>query len=200
MKQPHVIGLSSYGGGGKTTLTRYLAATLKATVLFWDDYDEAGLMIHPKDWRSWLTEGADNNAWKVPQLAKDLAQLKQGQSIVSPLHGSSIVPTNYIVFDAPLGYAQQETGKYIDTLVFIDTPLDVAMARRILRDYFSDAAVLEKRAANLKAEMESYLEFSRDAYLNMDKTIKPYADLILDGLLPVAVLAEKVIGHISSKL
>lgn len=197
MPKPFVIAISSYTGGGKTTLARRLASFLNATLILWDDYDEAGFMTHPKDWRSWLKDGADNNAWKVPELARDLMQLKEDQAIVSPLDGLNIVPTKYVIFDAPLGYAHQETGQYIDVLVFVDTPLDVAMARRILRDYFAGQSTLtDEQVKMLKVDMESYLDFSRDAYLNMDKTIKPFADLIVDGLLPVAVLSEKIIEHL----
>ncbi len=199
--EPFVIALSSYTGGGKTTLARSLASLLNATLLTWDDYDEAGFMTHPKDWRTWLADGADNNAWKVPQLAKDLAQLKQGQTIISPVDGSSLAPSKYLIFDAPLGYAHQETGQYIDFLVFIDTPLDVAMARRILRDYFAGGSTLtEEQIKMLKGDMESHLEFAREAYLNMDKTIKPFADLVLEGTLAVDVLSQKIIECVHAKV
>lgn len=199
MPQPYIIALSSYTGGGKTTLARYLASTLKATSLFWDDYDEAGFMTHPKDFKSWLDEGADNNAWKVPRLAEDLAKLKRGETIISPIDGSSLTPTKYIILDAALGYANEEMGRYIDFLVLIDTPLDVAMARRILRDYFAGEETLTtEQMKTLKADMESYLEFAREAYLNMDKTVKPQADLLVDGTLPIEVLAEQILEKIKS--
>jgi uridine kinase len=196
--KPYVVALSSYTGGGKTTLARHLTSLLNATSLFWDEYDEAGFMTHPKDWRSWLAEGADNNAWKVPRLAEDLAKLKQGKTIMSPLDGSSLTPTKYIIYDAPLGYAHEETGKYIDFLVFVDTPLDVAMARRVLRDYFAGKETLtDEQAKTLKMDMESYLEFAREAYLNMDRTIKPFADLVLDGTLAVDVLVTRIVERIA---
>jgi uridine kinase len=85
MGKPYVFALSSYTAGGKTTLARYLASMLNAASLFWDEYDEAGFMTHPKDFKSWLAEGADNNAWKVPRLAEDLAKLKRGETIIYPL-------------------------------------------------------------------------------------------------------------------
>lgn len=76
-----IIGISSYTGGGKTTLVRRLAKWLNATFLIWDDYDEAGFMTHPKDWRSWLAEGSSSNAWSVPKLAEDLAKLKKAKGL-----------------------------------------------------------------------------------------------------------------------
>jgi uridine kinase len=196
---PKVIGLSSYTAGGKTTLARRLAELLNAPLLIWDDYDEAGFMTHPKDWCSWLAEGASSNAWSVPRLAQDLAKLKRGEPIISVVDGSSLSPTPYILFEAPLGYEHLETGKHIDFMVFIDTPLDVAMARRVLRDYFGDLSTLsDELAMTLKSEMESYLEFSRAAYLNMDKTVKLSADLIVDGTLPVETLATQILERLET--
>ncbi len=193
--RPYTVALGSYGGGGKTTLVRYLASTLNASKISWDDYNEAGLMTHPDDWVA-----ADTNDWKVPRLATDLSQLKQGQSITSPLGGPSIQPTPYTMFDAPLGYAHQETGQHIDVFVFIDTPLDVAMARRILRDYFAGRETLtSEQTTTLKTDLEGYLKFARAAFLSMDKKVKPLADVVVDGTLPIEMLAkqimEKVLPH-----
>jgi uridine kinase len=190
--QRYIIGVSSYGGGGKTTLVRHLASTLGVSKISWDDYDEAGLMAHPDDWAT-----ADTNDWKVPRLATDLGQLKRGLSITSPLDGSSIQPTSYIIFDAPLGYAHKETGQHIDVLVFIDTPLDVAMARRILRDYFAGQETLTlEQTTTLKADLEGYLTATRAAFLNMDKKVKPLADVVVDGTLPVEMLAKQTMKKV----
>lgn len=197
---PKVIGLSSYTGGGKTTLAHRLAGLLDATLLIWDDYDEAGFVTHPKDWRSWLAEGGNNNAWSASRLAEDLSKLKRGEAITSVKDGSSHPPTPYIVVEAPLGYEHLETGKSIDFMVFIDTPLDVAMARRILRDYFGENSTLSvEQAKMLETEMESYLEFSRAAYLNMDKTVKLSADMMVDGTLPVEDLAMQIVARLESE-
>jgi uridine kinase len=197
---PKIIGISSYTGGGKTTLARRLAMLLGATLLIWDDYDEAGFVTHPKDWRSWLAEGGNNNAWCASRLAEDLAKLKRGEAIISVKDGSSLSPTPYIILEAPLGYDHLETGKSIDFMVFIDTPLDVAMARRILRDYFGENSMLsEEQAKTLESEMESYLEFSRAAYLNMDKTVKLSAHIVVDGTLSVENLAQQILGRLESK-
>ena len=48
--------------------------------------------------------------------------------------GSAVGPASYVVADAPLGRAHSDSGRFIDLMVFIDTPLDIAMARRTLRD------------------------------------------------------------------
>ena len=123
-----VVGISSPSGGGKTAITMKVSELLANSVtISFDDYDFD--TVHPSSYRQWLEEGADCNAWKTPRLSDDLGKLKEGKSIISPVDDRIVNPQRYVIFDAPLGYAHAETGKFIDFMVFIDTPLDVAMAR-----------------------------------------------------------------------
>lgn len=66
-------------------------------------------------------------------------------------------------------------NEYIDLTIFIDTPLDVAMARRILRDFKNS------NAEEIKIDMQSYLSGAREAYLVMLNTVKPNSDVVIDG-------------------
>ena len=195
MSQPDVlvIGISSPSGGGKTTLTRRVVELLpQAVAIFFDDYDFD--TIHPESFRKWLEQGADYAAWKTPQLAADLQKLRDGQSIVSPVDGSTISPAKYVVFDAPLGYAHPETARLIDFMVFIDTPLDIAMARRLLRDFPSTSdAGFNRRIDCLQAQLNSYLDYGRLAYLEMDQQIKPGCDQVVDGARPVDEIAREIV-------
>ena len=187
-----VVGLSSPSGGGKTTIVKRLAAVIPESVMiFFDDYD--GSTIHPSSFRSWLDQGADYNAWKTPRLASDLRRLKEGRPIEHPINGSQVGPSRIIIFDAPLGKAQEETGSLIDFMVFIDTPLDVAMARRLLRDADTGDKV------SLSDEMRTYLDHGRQAYLEMDKQIKPACDLSVDGMNSVGAIVEEVASEIRER-
>jgi uridine kinase len=187
-----VIGISSVSGDGKTTLTKRLAELLHdAVTLCFDDYDDTN--IHPADRQAWMREGADYNAWETPVLTRDLQLLKSGNSITSPIDGSRIPTAKFIVFDAPLGRAHLDTGRFIDFMVFIDSPLDVAMARRLLRDLLTESGPgVDGVIADLKVNLSSYLSGGRAIYLEFQKQIKRTSDLILDGCLPVDELAAMV--------
>jgi uridine kinase len=54
--------------------------------------------------------------------------------VTSPVNGVTVAPAKYIIFEGPLGRVHQKTGQSIDYLVFIDTPLEVGLARMVLRD------------------------------------------------------------------
>lgn len=72
---------------------------------------------------------------------------------------------NYIVLDYPFAYLHNGMRDYIDLAIYIDTPLDIAMARRILRDY-GDSPIEDKRN-----DLINYLARARGAYLNMERTV-----------------------------
>jgi uridine kinase len=191
-KPGFVIGISSVSGGGKTAVTKKLTELLQdAVMLCFDDYDET--TVHPEDLHTWFTAGADYNVWKTPGLTSDLLSLATGNYVTSPLDGSNIQTAKYIVFDAPLGRAHSDTGKFIDFMVFIDTPLDIAMARRIMRDINTQT---EKGAENavkyLNAHLSSYLNGGQLLFLELEKQIKSNCDIVLDGRLTVDELAAAI--------
>jgi uridine kinase len=192
-----VTGISAPSGGGKTTITKRVSDLLPGSVsLFFDDYD--GDTIHPLSFQQWLRDGADYNAWRALRLEADLRSLRTGRSIIHPLTGSTISSRGHVVFDNPLGYAHAGLAKLIDFMVFIDTPLDIAMARRLLRDFpdKSEEPIADV-ANNLRVEMATYLDHGRAAYLEMDRQVKPTCDLILDGSLSADDLAHRVVEEVT---
>ena len=53
-----------------------------------------------------------------------------------------------------MGRAHSDSGQFIDLMVFIDTPLDIAMARRILRDIEPAArSTAEEALKHVKGEL-----------------------------------------------
>ena len=85
-------------------------------------------------------------------------------------------------------------------MVFIDTPLDVAMARRLIRDYATTAANdLPQAFEELERDLSGYLARARLPYLEMAKGVKPKSELVLDGCLTPEELAEAIIGQMTAE-
>ena len=104
--------------------------------------------------------------------------------------------TEFIILDYPFGRDHRRFETLIDLSVFVDTPLDVAMARRITRDYRAAAGesadeVLER----LHAELAHYVEKARYPYLDTDRH-KPGSDLILNGWRSVLELRDEVLDRV----
>lgn len=202
--QCFVIGLSSPSGGGKTTVVQQLAAAApNAVALCFDLYDEIaeGANVHPPDLQQWLAAGADYNAWQMPRLLHDIKRLKQGEPISSPVDGTLIVPQPLLFLDVAFGRAHAGLRPYLDFMVYIDTPLDVALARRLQRDYLNRNWVEPQTAlAELRATTTAYLTWARAAYLALDRQVKPQCDLIVDGGLAVDLLVAQILAAVKVRL
>ncbi len=122
-----------------------------------------------------------------------------GNHIISPADGSKVSPTEYIVFDAPLGRAHCDTGRFIDFMVFIDTPLDVAMARRLLRAMTVAEAGAEDAIKIIEVELSSYLGGARMLYVEFQDRIKRDCELIVDGCLTLDELAGAIHAKIPQR-
>lgn len=184
-----IIGICGISGSGKTALSRALSVTLhNSSMIFWDDFELVS--EYPPDYVKWYNNGKDYSAWKTPVLAGTLANLKLGKTCICPVTGKTIEPTKWIIFDAPLGRNHVETGQFIDFLVFLDTPLDIALARRLQRDYLNNDC-LDKQA--IRQDLETYVHFSRPLFLDTD-SLKADADLLVNGMLPVNELVKQIIN------
>lgn len=165
-----VIAVAAVSGGGKTTVTKKLKERLPgAEALFFDAYEFEGA---PENITEWVEKGPDYNQWNLGPLMEDIRSVRQA---------------SFLILDYPFSYKHEKMKSWIDYSVFIDTPLDIAMARRLLRD---------EEAQVVKEELTHYLQAGRKAYVEMLPSIKPDADLIVDGTLGVEVIAEHIIKNL----
>lgn len=179
--KPIVIAIAAVSGGGKTTVTRRLAEVLKAEVLHFDDYNLEGA---PEDFIHWVSQGSDYNVWNVEPIISDIHKLSSAQE-------GEVPP--YIILDYPFSYLNDQMKAYLDLSIYIDTPLDVAMARRIRRDHRVSENV------DIHNDLKFYLEAGRVAYLEMENKIKPDADVAVDGTFPVEHIVGLVLEEIRDR-
>jgi uridine kinase len=183
MKKPYVVAINSVSGGGKTTLSKLMQECLTSSVVFcFDDFDSTN--VYPDDFYEWWKRGANLTEFDCPGMAIALNEEIQRAK------------AEFIIIDYPFGRDHPRFEKLIDLSVFVDTPLDVAMARRILRDYVplarKDAAEVFER---LQGELHGYLKQARDVYLDTDRH-KLNSDLILDGALSLHELRDQILQYI----
>jgi uridine kinase len=177
MKKPKVITIAAVSGGGKTTVINELKRRLPLSkAIYFDDYE---FEEYPDDFFQWVQSGADYNEWNIEILVND----------IEPLLAQSNF--NYILLDYPFAYKNDKIAPYIDYAIFIDTPLDIALARRILRDSINQPSNL------LKNDLNCYLSRGRIAYLEAIKTIKPNSDFIVDGSLSIDNIVYQIMEQIS---
>ncbi|WP_165996146.1 hypothetical protein [Bacillus sp. Cs-700] len=179
MAKTKVITISSVSGGGKTVVTNELRQRLSTSeTLYFDDYDFEGA---PDDIIKWVENGPDYNQWILEPLIADLISFSERKE-----------PPAYIIIDYPFSYKNDKLKGFIDLSIYIDTPLDIAIARGILRDHPKSTSI------EINDELNYYLKFGRVAYLEMENAIKPNSDFIVDGTLKVIDIIDAILDKIKT--
>lgn len=164
-----IIAIAAVTAGGKTTLVNALKERMPGVrSLHFDDYTFEGEV---ENFHQWVLDGADYNVWNLEPLEKDILKIRDSGKC------------EVLLLDYPFAYRNDRIAPYIDKAVFLDTPLDIALARRVLRD-MGNATTDE-----IRADMEIYLTRARIAYVQMLKDILPSSDDVIDGTLD---LEEKI--------
>lgn len=187
----YIIGISGISGAGKTTLTKYLGEKLKATTVFWDDYDE--ISVGPDDLVKWYEESKDYKTWDYDDLAKTLQGLKNGKTFRCPATQKELKPTPYVIVDAPLGRKHLQTSQHIDLCIHIDVPLDMALARRVLRDFKDE----NRNKEELLEDIDFYINHSRKLFTLEE--IKTSADFVIEGVLSCEEQANAILAFLSKE-
>ncbi len=187
MRPALVVAVAGPPGSGKTTLCRALADRLGAPVLSYDAYEEI-TGWPPERVSAWLARGAPLDAIPVPGLADDLARLRNGAPVRDREGGGMLRLSGgaagrpVVVFDTLLGRAHAETGPLIDHLIWLDLPLDMALARK-LRSFTAEAGRDPSAAAGLLKALDAYLgrydALLHPTYALQRDRVRPGADCIL---------------------
>ena len=194
MNRVGVVGITAVSGGGKTAAARRLAGVLaEAVAIHFDDYEETN--VYPADLHRWFADGADYEVYETPLFTRHLQALRAGRSVLYPIGGSVVGPARWVVADAPLGRAHSDSGRLIDLLIFIDTPLDVAMARRLLRDI----ELADEPLQHVMGELAGYEARARPIYEQFQERMRADADLIVEGTLGIDLVVERMRSEVESR-
>ena len=167
-----VISVAAVTAGGKTTVVNELKKKLRnSQSLHFDNYTFEGEV---DNYFQWVLDGANYHVCDLTPLEDDILKIKSEGTC------------DYLILDYPFAYCHNTIKPYIDKAFFIDTPLDIALARHILRD-MSNAS-----ADEIRGDMEVYLKYARIAFVQMQKDILPSSDYVIDGTLSVEEIANEI--------
>lgn len=180
-----VVAVAGPVGAGKSTLVAGLADVLGSTATIHFDHYERMTEQPIEAIRRWAQSGADPDAMPVPGLAEALQSLKSGRPVVDPATQKEIAPAKFILFETQFGRRHAATGRAIDFLIWIDTPLDVALARKLRQ--FTGAAGLRSQDESraflqwLEGYLDNYLGLVGGLLRRQRDTVGAGADMMVDG-------------------
>ncbi|WP_152536238.1 hypothetical protein [Mesorhizobium loti] len=190
MNRAPIVAISGHPGSGKTSLTKALQDRLGVPALHYDEY-ETITASPPARIRDWIERGSDYNEIALEPLVREMVRLAE-----------STPRPKCVLLDTLLGRAHGATGELIDTLIWVDTPPDIALARKI-----SEAAARANAAPDeapafvnwLESYLAHYTGFIAGTYTEQRDRVRPAADIILDGRASVNKLADDAVLAIQQR-
>jgi uridine kinase len=195
----YVIALSGPSGAGKSTVIQELISRFgSAVALRIDDYEASSFF---PDTAQWLAESADPNAFHTPQFIADVRSLRSGIAITPPDTSVAIQPARFLIVEEPFGRGRDQMQDLIDFVAHIEIPLEIALARKILRQnaflpWEQDPEVF---IAHLREFLSWYLSVGRTFYLAIRDRVLKNCDLVVDGIRPPEEIAEAIVTAVQAK-
>lgn len=181
--KPIIIGISGPSASGKSLLASTIVEELgsnQVVIIPQDSYykDRSNL---PVEERAKINYDHPD-AFDFDLMCQQLEQLQSGKTIHVPLydyteHSRSnetreIGQHSIIIIEGILIFADARLRELIDISIFVETPLDTCLIRRLRRD-------VKKRGRDLDSVIEQYEETVRPMFLQFIEPSKRYADIII---------------------
>lgn len=179
----YVVGVAGGTGSGKTTVAETIVETLdpaQVAIVQHDHYyrDRPDLTYEQR-----CELNFDHpDSLETELLVTHLERLKSGEPVDTPLydfkthHRSEetlrVEPKPVIVVEGILVFVDERIRDLLDLKLFVDTPADIRVFRRIRRD-------LEQRGRTFTSVREQYYATVRPMHLQFVEPSKSYADLII---------------------
>jgi uridine kinase len=136
-------------------------------------------------------------------LVNHIKRLKQGQSIEMPLYDfvthtrsdkiEIIEPKPVVIVEGILIFAQPRVLDLLDIRIFVDTPDDVRLIRRLRRDF-------EERGRTFERTLDQYERTIRPMHFEFVEPSKRHADIIIPEGSQTGITVELMCSHIRAKL
>ena len=181
--RPYIIGVAGGSNSGKTTIAQRLADTIggdQLSLIRLDSYyvDELDKPIEVRATTNY--DHPDAFDWEL--LNDHLAALALGASVEIPIYDYTnyrrsnstvvVLAARVIVVEGILVLWERRLRERFDLKIFVDTPADLRLIRRLRRD-------VAERGRTTDSILDQYLETVRPAHERFIEPSKRYADVII---------------------
>lgn len=193
MKERILVGIAGGTGSGKSLVARKIYENIgseKIVLIQQDSYykDLSELPMYERGKRNF----DHPEAFDGELIRRQIRQLLSGRAIEQPIYDFAnhyrttrtvrIYPRRIIVLEGILILNDPELRKIMDIKVFVDTPPDIRLMRRVERD-------LKERSRDLDSVFYQYENSVRPMHIQFVEPSKEFADIIIPegGMNLVAV-------------
>jgi uridine kinase len=199
-----IIGICGGTGSGKTTIARAILDAVGAdrVVLIEQDSYYRNLADMPLDERHQANFDHPDSI-DSEMLVNHIKRLKQGLPIEMPVYDmvthtrsdkvEHIDPKPVVMVEGILIFSEPNILDLLDVRVFVDTPDDVRLMRRMRRD-------ITERGRSFERTLEQYERTIRPMHFEFVEPSKRHADIIIPEGAQMGVTVDCLCGLVREKL
>ena len=199
-----IIGICGGTGSGKTTIARAIVDAVGASnvVLVEQDSYYRNLVDMPLDERH-QANFDHPDALDSDMLVNHILRLKQGLVVEMPLYDfkthtrsdqiETIEPRPVVIVEGILIFAEPRVLDLLDVRVFVDTPDDIRLTRRLRRDF-------TERGRSFERTLDQYERTIRPMHFEFVEPSKRHADIIIPEGGQTGVSVGFLCGLVREKL
>ena len=174
-----LIAIAGGPAAGKSLFAQYLSNKLRSSLIIPIDsyYFDKPNGIAFEDW-----DVDTPSVFDFSYLQHNISELRSGKPTEIPEFNflsnkraeikNKVYPAKYILIDGIYSLLNDKIRDLIDYSFFLESPLDVRLARRILKD-------IEEKKRTLKPVLDRYFKFIKPAYYKYVEPTKRYANKII---------------------
>ena len=199
-----IIGICGGTGSGKTTIARKIVESVGAqnVVLVEQDSYYRNLADMPLDERH-QANFDHPDAIDSDMLVNHIMRLKQGLTVEMPLYDfvthtrsdkiAIIEPRPVVIVEGILIFAESRVLDLLDVRVFVDTPDDIRLMRRLKRD-------INERGRTFERTLEQYERTIRPMHFEFVEPSKRHADIIIPEGSNTGITVDFLCSMVREKL
>ena len=199
-----IIGLCGGTGSGKTTIARAIVESVgtQKVVLVEQDSYYRNLSDMPLDERKQANFDHPDSL-DSDMLVNHILRLKQGLAVEMPLYDFKthtrsdkieiIEPRPVVIVEGILIFAEPRVLDLLDVRVYVDTPDDIRLMRRLRRDF-------TERGRTFERTLDQYERTIRPMHFEFVEPSKRHADIIIPEGGQMGVSVNLLCGLVREKL
>lgn len=199
-----IIGICGGTGSGKTTIAKAIVDSVgvRNVILIEQDSYYRNLADMPLDERRQANFDHPDSI-DSDMLVDHIKRLKQGQSVEMPLYDfvthtrsdriEIIEPRPVVIVEGILIFAEPRVRDLLDIRIFVDTPDDVRLMRRLKRD-------IVERGRTFERTLDQYARTIRPMHFEFVEPSKRHADIIIPEGSNTGITVEFLCSMIREKL